>query len=264
MDYGRWRLSLWHSDARTSVAHRLSTIDHPPLTLGIETSGFGGSVALIEHGAVVAARNLDPTGRRHARALVPEIRSLLTDAGRPASDLGLIAVSMGPGSFTGLRVGVVCAKTLAWATGAAIIGVDTCLAIAAQSPAEVGRLEVVGDGQRGDLYVGRYVRTGEHRWLRDGVIEIRAAETWLSHLDPSTVATGPGLERHAEVAAARCRVLPRSFWTPQATVVARIGELQAQAGTTDDVWTIEPFYLRKSGAEEKADALATRSSSSRG
>lgn len=224
------------------------------LTLGIETSSFNGSVALTCGGEVLAQRDLDPTGRRHARTLVPEIQAMLTDAGHTAGELDLIAVSIGPGSFTGLRVGVVCAKTLAWAVGAKLVGVDTFLAIAAQSPADVDRVQVVGDGQRGDLYVGHYVRGAESGWSLEGAIGIAPAEEWLAGLTADDVVTGLGLERHAAAAAARCRVLPRKLWTPHAATIAHLGEQCAVDGTTDDLWSLEPFYLRKSGAEEKAEA----------
>jgi tRNA threonylcarbamoyladenosine biosynthesis protein TsaB len=223
------------------------------LTLGIETSSFGGSVALSRGGEVLAQRDLDPTGRRHARTLVPEIQLLLAEAGQAAGDLELIAVSIGPGSFTGLRVGVVCAKTLAWAAGAKLSAVDTFLAIASQSPPDVHAVQIVGDGQRGDLYLGRYRRNGDGSWILDGAIEITPAEDWLEELTATDIATGPGLERHADAAATRCRILPRELWTPRAASIALLGEQRAISGIADDLWTAEPFYLRKSGAEEKAD-----------
>lgn len=243
-------------DGRPAITidrHRPSAIDPPPLTLGIETSSFGGSVALSCGEEVLALRELDPTGRRHARTLVPEIQSLLRDAGRLVGDLGLIAVSIGPGSFTGLRVGVVCAKSLAWATGAKLAAVDTFLAIASQSPADVQAVQVVGDGQRGDLYIGCYRRIADENWTLEGAIGITPAEDWLATLAATDVVTGPGLERHADAAAARCRVLPRELWTPRATTIAHLGQQRALSGTIDDHWSVEPFYLRRSGAEEKAD-----------
>jgi tRNA threonylcarbamoyladenosine biosynthesis protein TsaB len=233
-------------------------MDQGHLTLGIETSSFGGGVAVSRGGVLLAQRDLDPTGRRHARTLVPEIQALLADAEGTVGDLELIAVSIGPGSFTGLRVGVVCAKTLAWVVGAKLVAVDTFLAVAAQSPSGIDRVQVVGDGQRGDLYVGRYRRIAEGGWTIEGSIAIRPAAGWLSTLGPADVATGPGLERHAETAAARCRVLLQELWTPRAATIALLGERCARAGATDDPSSLEPFYLRKSSAEEKASTADGR------
>jgi tRNA threonylcarbamoyl adenosine modification protein YeaZ len=100
------------------------------ITLGIETSGRAGTIALVEGGAVVAERSLTASGRRHARTLVPELGELLRNTGHTPTEVDVVAVSIGPGSFTGLRVGVVCAKTFAYATGCRIIGIDTFLAVA--------------------------------------------------------------------------------------------------------------------------------------
>lgn len=227
-----------------------------PIAIGIETSGWSGSVALVEGTQVVARRVLDPSGRRHARTLAPEIQSLLDEAGRNAADLDVVAVSIGPGSFTGLRVGVVCAKTLAWAAQSKVVAVDTYQAIATQCPEDVRVVDVVGDGQRGDLYVGRYRQTERGDWARDGDIEIRPADEWLSQLTPDGVVTGPGLERRLAQAGARCRALPQEDWAPRAETIALLGQQRAIVGRTDDLWTLEPFYLRRSAAEEKANADA--------
>jgi tRNA threonylcarbamoyladenosine biosynthesis protein TsaB len=152
---------------------------------------------------------------------------------------------------------VVCAKTLAWAAGAAIVAVDTYLAIAEAAPADVAALQVVGDGQRGDLYVGRFARAANGQWQRTGAIEIRSAADWLAGLAVEDVVTGAGLERHTAAAARICRVLPTSLWAPAAKTVALLGGRRAGTGHTDDVWSLEPFYLRRSGAEETADAAGT-------
>src|SRR5687768_2419931 len=104
------------------------------LVLSIETSGTGGSIALVDDRACLAERSLSQAGRRHARTLVFELKQLLAEREVAPGDLGAVAVSIGPGSFTGLRVGVVCAKTLAYAVSTKLVAVDTFLAIAAQSP----------------------------------------------------------------------------------------------------------------------------------
>lgn len=223
------------------------------LTLGIETSGPGGGVALADNRRCLAERSLPQEGRRHARMLVSEIRTLLHESLTPLESLDAVAVSIGPGSFTGLRVGVVCAKTLAYALSVPLVAVDTFLAIAAQSPAEIAHLQVIGDGQRGDLYVGRYQRFPEDGWRSSAPIDIQSAEAWLQTLVPSDVATGPGLFRHESEAARRCSLLPVDCREPRAATVAILGEDLAAQGRAADIRSIEPFYLRRSGAEEKAD-----------
>src|SRR5438552_3091101 len=102
---------------------------HMTLTLAIETSGIVGSIALCSDGERIEERTLQ-LGRHHGQSLIPELRQLLEDHRRKPRDCDLIAVSIGPGSFTGLRVGVVCAKTLAYVTGSRVAAVDTFHAIA--------------------------------------------------------------------------------------------------------------------------------------
>ncbi len=224
------------------------------LVLGIETSGIGGSIALFRSSDCVEQRSLSQEGRRHARTLVSELSGLLATEGVSAADLDAVAVSIGPGSFTGLRVGVVCAKTLAYAAKTPIVAVDTFLAVAAQAPPDVSAVQVVGDGQRGDLYVGQYEQTPGGEWMRPDEIRIQPADDWLASLTGRDVASGPGLARHANEAASRCRVLPPDVRDPQARTIAALGAEGAVGGAFADLWSLEPFYLRRSGAEEKADA----------
>jgi tRNA threonylcarbamoyladenosine biosynthesis protein TsaB len=224
------------------------------LILGIETSGIGGSIALADARGCLAERSLSQAGRRHARTLVAELKSLLAGQNTDPDALDAVAVSIGPGSFTGLRVGIVCAKVLAYAVSAKLVAVETFLAIAAESPADVEAVQVVGDGQRGDLYVGRYARTPEGGWRRSGAIEIEPAGSWLESLRTGDVVSGPGLARHLEEASRRCRALDAGRHEPGAATIAGLGHGMAERGEFADVWTLEPFYLRRSGAEEKAEA----------
>ena len=233
------------------------------VTLGIETSGRSGRIALRVDGKTLGERELSQAGRRHAQTLVLEIRDLLTDHSVTPANLDLVAVSEGPGSFTGLRVGVVCAKMLAWANGADLVLVDTLLAISAESPAEVCRVEIVSDAQRDDLFLGVYEVTkadadSDQVWLRSGSIEIVNAEAWAHGLasrsgDGFAIA-GPGIEKAAEFLPEGNRQLDRASAEPSASTIARLGEQLAMQGQLADPMTVEPFYLRKSAAEEKRDA----------
>jgi tRNA threonylcarbamoyladenosine biosynthesis protein TsaB len=222
-------------------------------TLGIETSAVEGSIALVRDGVCLAERALSHTGRRHARELVVQMGELLGSAGLGPRDVNLVAVSIGPGSFTGLRVGVVCAKTFAYAVGCGVAAVDTFEAIAANSPPDVQRIEVVGDALRGDIYVGRYTRTAQGDWQRQGEIVVIPAEKWLTELGAETVVSGPAAEKFAADVVAESRLLPADLCVSRATTIALIGERQARRGELADVWSLEPVYVRQSGAEEKWD-----------
>ena len=124
--------------------------------LALETIGVSASVALLEDGMEVRTVRLD-AGEKSARALVPAVQRLLGQSGWKPEDIGLVAVAEGPGSFTGLRVGITFAKTFAYTVHAAVIGVPTLEALAAGTPAECSPLSVAMDAQRGDVVVQDFV-----------------------------------------------------------------------------------------------------------
>src|SRR5215831_14854533 len=128
-----------------------------PRMLLIETSGRAGAVALAEGAALLSTRRLDET-RHQARDLAPAVAELLAAAGWKPRDVSAVVVSRGPGSYTGLRVGVMSAKTFAYAAGCALLAIDTFAAIAAQAPAEAAPLDVIADAQQDRVYVQRYER----------------------------------------------------------------------------------------------------------
>jgi tRNA threonylcarbamoyladenosine biosynthesis protein TsaB len=223
---------------------------HAALLLGIETSGLAGSIALFRGKQCLSEARLEDAPRRHAQTLVLQIGILLREAGHRVRDLEAIAVSIGPGSFTGLRVGVVCAKTLAYATDCRLAAVDTLRAIAANSPADVDRVHVMADALRGDAYVATYRFSGGV-WSTEQPPAIAAAEAWLADRRAGEVISGPGLAVYAQSVPPACRQLPAENWTPRAPVIAQLGLLQLESGDVADVASVEPFYLRRSAAEER-------------
>jgi len=221
------------------------------IVLGIDTSGMAGSIALMRDGTLLAERQLAQAGRRHARTLVAELANLFAECGLRTDQCEAIAISVGPGSFTGLRVGVVCAKTFAYATGCQLTPVDTFEAVAAGVPAEVSQVAVIDLAQRGELFVGEYRRT-EDRWERIGDITIEPSEAYAAALQPGRRVVGPGLSRLRGSLFPEEVCLPAEFDIPAARHIAALGTRQLQMGLTVDCWSLEPFYLRRSAAEEKA------------
>jgi tRNA threonylcarbamoyladenosine biosynthesis protein TsaB len=221
-------------------------------TLAIETSATNGSLALFDGGACVAEKTLQ-LGARHGQALIPELGKLFEERQRVPRDCGLTAVSVGPGSFTGLRVGIVCAKIWAYVTGCRLTAVDTHLAIAANSPADVRAVHVVSPSQGGDLFFSRYTREEGAEWSEQSPLQYLPADAWLAQLTGDDVLSGPALAKLAPSLAGRCRVLPEECWVPAARNVGLIGLAQHEAGQTSDPWELEPRYLRRSSAEEKWD-----------
>ena len=226
------------------------------LTLAIDTSGLNGSLVLCRGDECVAEWSLQ-LGRQHGQSLIPAIETLLREHNLTARQLELIGVSIGPGSFTGLRVGIVCAKTLAYATGCKLVGVPTFDVIAHQLPPDVTAAMVIADAQRGDLFIGHYTRdlADPGRWQSPGPIEILSRTTWLERLSAADTVTGPAADVGTEDIAGRCRVVAPALRHPQALGVARLAQRSLAAGQTSDPWSLEPLYLRRSSAEDKWDVL---------
>lgn len=225
------------------------------LILALETSGFGGSLALLEDGTLLGERILD-SQRRHAQTLVPEIQTLLREHAKRPSDCEVLAVSCGPGSFTGLRVGITCAKAMAYATGAKIAAVPTfpCIVAATPESAYEARVQVLLNAQREELFIGSYLRSSSGSWIETQPLRIERADRWLETLTPGDVVTGPGVEPLRQQLSQKCTVLPPEFSEPRAVWVGRVGLELIAAGQVTTCWDLEPYYVRKSAAEEKWDS----------
>jgi len=208
----------------------------------IESAHRLGWVALAQGDRVIGSRVLEES-RRHARDLAPRVRELLSEQGWRAAQLTGVIVSRGPGSYTGLRVGLMSAKTLAYATGAALLGVDTFAAIAMQAPREAAVVDVIADAQQGKIYVQRFADG------KPGELAIKPVASWFESLPPGTCVTGPGLEL--------VHLPGQTFQAPSESRLPRVESALAlglgrfRRGERDDPFALEPIYLRPSSAEEK-------------
>src|SRR5262249_21315007 len=125
----------------------------------------------------------------------PAIRDLLREAGLDVRAIDVFAVGLGPGSYTGLRVGLTAAKVLAYAAGRPLVGFDSLEAIARNAPDDATRVTVVADAQRGALYSAAFGRDAPGgpllRRTQTGVEPIAA---WAARLSPGTLVLGPALQ----------------------------------------------------------------------
>lgn len=219
--------------------------------LALETSGVAGSVAALDDDNLLVELELNPR-QRSAQSLAPALVELATRAGWRAIDAQLVAVTVGPGSFTGLRVGVTTAKVLAYAAGAEVLGVSTLEAIALRAPAEVDALSAAIDAQRGDV-VAQSFRRGPDGWPEPIAPEqLIPLQQWLDQVPAGFVLTGPMLRKVPSLPSG-VRVLDRSLWDPTAGVVGRLAARLYRAGRRDDLWALVPRYSRRAAAEEKLD-----------
>ena len=221
--------------------------------LAIETTEAIGSVAIWAEGRLLVERQLDAM-QRSARSLAPAMRDVLRTVDWRPADVQLVAVTVGPGSFTGLRVGVTAAKTFAYAVGVDVLGIDTLEAIAAGVPQDVGRVAVAVDAQRGDVVGASFTRAADG-WMRcEGPARLLPAAEWLRALPAGIAVAGPILAKPAARVPAGVNALDPKDWPPRAAAVARLAWRDWQAGRRDDLWKLLPRYSRQSAAEEKWEA----------
>ena len=220
------------------------------LVLGIESSGPRGGVALLE-GDRLLGEALFEAGMVHGREIAPSADRLLRAAGRRPADLELIAVDIGPGSYTGLRVGLAAAKGLAFALGRPLIGVPSLDVLAEAAAAQGSAIAPALDAKWDQVYGALYeIRAGRTERISDMVAE--RPEAFAARVPAGTVVVGDALERHAALFSARgARLAPRELWTPRPALVAGLGLKRRQEGLRHDAATLVPLYLRKTEAEEK-------------
>lgn len=218
--------------------------------LAIETAHPPGSIALSEGTEILEVLPLG-NGLRTTESFAKQIQSGLSRLGWVPDSISVVATSTGPGSFTGLRIGVTAAKVYAYATGASVFAVNTLRLIASQVPTD-GEIEGVMDAQRGELFVARFVRQG-NLLSQVSPVMIVNAEQWLKSRPVSVTLCGPGLIKIRDRLASGTKVAAVDHWIPQA---GQLASLTAKAGPEDfvDPFALSPDYFRKSAAEEKADA----------
>ena len=192
--------------------------------------------------------------RKHGRDLIPSIARVLALGSIGPRAIEAIGVGVGPGSYTGLRVGVTAAKTLAYATGAALVGVDSLEAIACNAPDSAVRVAVVADAQRNDVYSAEFARTGAGGVLIcTRMTQIEPLEAWQARLTPGLLVLGPGLDSARIAARVPPELLPAdsSMNYPAAIHLLALASREWAAGHRENPWLLEPRYLRMSSAEEK-------------
>lgn len=218
--------------------------------LALDTSTLAGGVALVEGGRTVAETLLD-IRLTHSERLMPAVDRILCEADWGPRDLEGVAVAVGPGSFTGLRIGVSAAKGLALALSIPIAAVPTLDAVAAALPFAEWPVCPVLVARRDEVYVSLY------RW--DGAAMRRewdylalAPSALVERLRERVILTGDGAPAIASPFAV---LAPPWRWTPSAAIVGHLGVQRLRAGARVGAAELVPFYVRPSQAELKHRAV---------
>jgi tRNA threonylcarbamoyladenosine biosynthesis protein TsaB len=222
--------------------------------LALETATLAGSAALLESGRVIGHSLLD-IALTHSERLMAMIDRLLQDCDWRSADLQGLAVSIGPGSFTGLRVGVATAKGLGLALGLTVAPVPTLDALAWNLPFADAPVCPLLDARKGEVYLARY------RWSERGMVRLseylalspRAA---VEQLEPPVILLGDGVAAcrpfFAGADNTAVRVAPASHSLPSAAVVGQLGYSMLLAGSAVSADVLVPLYVRPSEAERRA------------
>ena len=221
--------------------------------LAFDTSTVRGDIAL-GHGAGVLGTQSLAGPRNHAVEFLPSVAALCKAHSVRPAEIRCVYVSIGPGSFTGLRIGLTTARMIALANGAAIAGVGTLEVIAqnaARLPDPPRRVAVVLDAKRKRVYAATFRWEDDHYAPDCAPAEVDPHD-FLAKQDPGCAVLGEGVLHHQEaVHASRLTVLPESLFAPRAETVYRLGVFRYDAGALIDRRALTPLYIRPPEAEER-------------
>jgi len=216
--------------------------------LAVETSGRIGRIALAADGRTVVERDI-ATGMRHGQVLLPVIDAAVRSLGWSPEEIALVALSGGPGSFTGLRLAVMFARTFCWRTGARSLLVPTLRAVAANAPADCPAVAVVADAQRGGVYWAVYTRAADGTLQCTSPEAVNPPEEVAAQLPADIYLIGTGLEPYGAAFGNRPRA-NADLGYPRASVVAELAWAMHLAGRHTPPEQLEPLYVRRPAPEE--------------
>lgn len=227
------------------------------IVLAIETAGPTGGAAILSGGKIVAEETFQTRGRLGAE-LTPAIDAVLAKAGLSQSNPpDIVAVDIGPGSYTGIRVGLAVAKGLAFGWSKPLVGVNSLEAIASLAPPRHRRVAVAMDARRGEIYGGLFelepkstgmpkVRTIQNSGVIAPVEFGRTIGTEpvfiMGNASPLLCAVMPDGANHTRA--------PESLDYPTPGRIAELGERLYHRGRLDDALSVTPVYMQKSIKEE--------------
>jgi tRNA threonylcarbamoyladenosine biosynthesis protein TsaB len=238
-----------------------------PLILAVETSGRIGSAA-IALGEQMLSEAYFSGPMRHSAEIFPAVHSLLERFSRKPEEIEHIYISVGPGSFTGLRIAVALAKAMHLANTAKIIAVDTLDVIAANATdyipvAELkeekakglAKIATILDAKRGQFFIAAY-QNEQGRWKKSTPDCLMTARQFLENFAGNSQTIwllGEGLVYHKDkFKADGIRFLDERYWSPRAEKVHLLGWQKALAGQFADPLTLQPTYLRRPDIKEKS------------
>ena len=222
--------------------------------VGIETSGLIGNIAVCDGNTVVGKKTYGKN-LSHGKEIVSSLESIFNEIKWEPNDIDLIAVSIGPGSYTGLRIGVTCAKTLAYGLEKPVIDVPTLDVLAENVKDNNAKIICpVIDAKRKSVYACIYERSSnENRKTTDFLII--SPDSLIDILPESTLIFGDGIAPYREIFTQKNLTIveDEKLCIADAADVARLGLERYEQGIRCEINALAPLYLRKSEAEERLE-----------
>ena len=222
--------------------------------LGIDTSTKFCNLGLIEDEDILIEYTINGLKKKHSSILVPTIKNLLKTIGLKIEEINGIAVSMGPGSFTGLRIGLCVAKGLCYARSLPLLGIPTLDAMAFPLKEIPYLICPVLESKKDEIYDVVF-RGGVslHRVMDYKCEDIQSLLARLSPLKEKIIFSGDGIKKYRDIIKEKigkdALFIDLHLNLPMATSIAFLGLSKLKKGEEDDISTLSPFYLRKSEAE---------------
>jgi len=234
----------------------------PILGIALETSGRIGSVS-IGTGEKLSDEKTFSAPLRHSAELFDAIIELLKKTDKQVNQINQVYISIGPGSFTGIRISVAVAKMLALAAQSKIVAVSTTDAMALNvSDDSINRIAAVIDAKRNQFFIAVFEKQAG-QWQKILSDCMMTAEEFKSQFDNSEKPIwllGEGLLYYADkFKSDNIKILDNSYWSPRAGNVFRVGAKMATTGKFADPISLVPFYIRKPEAEENSEKLIVKS-----
>ena len=231
------------------------------IVVGLETSSASAGIAVIRDQEVMADATLE-IGAVHAEQLPEILERTMGDLGLPWSDVDGFAISIGPGSYTGLRVGLSLVKGLAYVTKQPVAAVPTLDAIAFQVPYSRYPVHVMTDARRGQVYEARY-ETGEGRPNRTTEYQVGILEDVVAPIEGTAVLVGSGVDAYRSDIAAllgeRARFAPAGTGRLLASSTAFLGMDRLIRDEHASLNELEPLYLRRADFARQPPSRLARS-----
>lgn len=226
--------------------------------MALETSAAVAAVAVVEDSKLLGEYLIN-SSKKHSEKLMPMAENLLKNLSLSPSDVDVFAVSIGPGSFTGIRIGVSAVKAMAYAAGKKIAGIPTLDSVAFNAYLYEGVVCPLIDARNDQVYTALYKQNdGRQEKITEYMaVDIGELIEKIRVTGENAVFIGDAADLHSERLRAelksKAHFLPGNLGMQRASSVAHLAYLKAVSGDLCDCFDLVPIYLRKSQAERELD-----------